>query len=108
MTDQAQDEQAVVTEQNDQVPSTPAGPAYRHLVIETDGDRLYLRANTMGLLELRAALQMLTRQVDAEIDRKAAPQPTAPAPQADAEVAPDPPVEAAEPEADEEQNDGTV
>ena len=55
-----------------QVAPAPARAPLRHLVVETDGDRLTVR-NTMGLLELRSALQMLTRQVDNEIDQKAVP-----------------------------------
>jgi hypothetical protein len=98
-----QEEQAVETEQEDsnaipfptsevvgepvETTGPPAGvqspvqttrPPIRHIVIETDGDRLTVR-NTMGLLELRTCLQMLARQVDAEIDQKATQQPPAPA-----------------------------
>jgi len=76
-----QDEQAVVTEMEDRAPSTPeqaTAPAMRHLVIETDGNSLFVRSSTMGLLELRTALQMVARQVDSEINQKAASSSPAP------------------------------
>ena len=73
-------------------------PAMRHLVLETDGDTIFLRANTMGLIELSRCLQMLTRQTDAAIDRKAGPQPPAP------EAAPEPPEPAAEPKPEDKDN----
>ena len=69
-----QDEQMDVTEVEPvQVAPAPARAPLRHLVVETDGDRCIVRGNTMGLLELSRVLQMLTRQVDNEIDQKAVP-----------------------------------
>jgi len=52
-------------------------PPLRNLVIETDGDQLFLRSCTMPLIELSMCLQMLTRQVENEQRQKAAP-PTPP------------------------------
>ena len=61
-------------------PIRPAVPAMRHLVIETNGDVLFVRANTMGLIELKTALQMLALQVDSAINQAANPSPPVPAP----------------------------
>lgn len=68
--DVQKDEQAVVEEQ-------VIRPPLRNLVIETDGDVLFVRSCTMGLIELSRCLQMLAVQVDAEQKQKSAPRPPA-------------------------------
>jgi len=73
--------QAAVKNTKTQEPTAPvqpvqqAVPATRHLVIETDGDVLFIRANTMGLLELKMCLQIMMNQVDAASNQKANPAP---------------------------------
>ncbi len=52
-----------------------APPVVRQCVLQTDGNVLRIVHNTMQMLELRTAAEMLLAQVNAELNRQAQPKP---------------------------------
>jgi len=77
-------------------------PPMRNLVIETDGDTLFMRSCTMGMIELRQALKDTMGWAEAESNKRAATPAGQPAPEAVTDDA-QPAEEASPPQ---EQDDG--
>ena len=67
--------------QPEQAPVNKPVVIVRSLVIQTDGNTASIKLNEMGLLELRSILQMLSNQVERDINALAQPAPAPPAPE---------------------------